>query len=106
MAQGLAAAHADAANRLAPVVTHHSLSTQTIVIAEDGSTAEAVTYFTGVHWGTDEHEGDRFDAYGSYKDSLKVVPGKGLPGASGRWVIVKRELNITRKEGNEDIMGK
>ena len=106
MAQVPVTVQADAADRLAPVVTHHSLSTQTIVVAEDGMTAEAVTYFTGIHWGTNEHEGERFDAHGSYKDSLKLVAGQSVSGANGRWVIVQRELGITRKQGSEDIMGK
>lgn len=87
------------------MTTHHALSTQTIVIGEDGRTAEASTYFTGVHWGNGKHEGESFNAWGKYDDSLILIEGKGaLPGSSGHWVIKKRKLEITKKTGNEGIM--
>lgn len=92
-------------NRLEPVTTHHALTTQTIAIALDGRTAEASTYFTGVHFGTGKWEGQESMAWGRYKDSLVLVEGRGaLPGASGQWLISKREVVIMKRTGEERIM--
>ncbi|KAF2484825.1 hypothetical protein BDY17DRAFT_292448 [Neohortaea acidophila] len=94
--------------RLEPVTTHHALTTQHIVIADDGKTAEATTYFTGVHFGTGKWEGRQSIAWGKYQDGL-VLDGeggkaKGVPGASGRWLIARREVTIMKRTGEERIM--
>ena len=92
--------------RLSLVITQHALTTQTIAISDDGDTAEAITYVTGVHFGTGKWQGQHFNAWAKYTDSLKLIVGTGaLPGSSGKWVIYKRGLVTMHREGNEAIMG-
>ena len=87
------------------MTTQHALTTQTIEIAEDGRYAEASTYFTGVHFGLGKWKGKEVTAWGKYVDRLKLVEGKkSLPGASGQWLIEKRELVFMGRLGEEGVM--
>lgn len=91
--------------RLAPVKTHHALSTQTISISADGKSAEAVTYFTGTHFGQGKWEGKEITAWGKYVDTLTVVEGKeSLPGASGQRLICRREVDLMGRLGEGRVM--
>ena len=93
-------------SRLAPVTTQHALTTQTIELAEDGKTAEASTYFSGIHFGTGKWQGQHVTAWGKYIDRLILVEGrKSIPGASGHWMIEKRELVFMGRLGEEGVMG-
>ena len=93
-------------DRLGPVRTHHNLTTQRILFDDDGTTAHAVTYFQGVHFGQGPHEGRLLCAYGKYIDDLVLQPGdhEGVPGASGIWRIEKRKVAFTQRIGDEKIM--
>ncbi|RYO77889.1 hypothetical protein DL766_006310 [Monosporascus sp. MC13-8B] len=91
--------------RLAPIASQHALTTQTISIAADGKTAEAVTYFTGIHFGQGKWKGKEVTAWGRYVDTLVLFEGKGsLPGASGRWLISRREVVFMGCLGEERVM--
>ncbi|KAF2644261.1 hypothetical protein P280DRAFT_421072 [Massarina eburnea CBS 473.64] len=104
--------------RLGPILTHHSLTTQTIQFpctphSADARTASAVTYFVGVHFGQGPHEGKLLQAWGKYVDEL-VCLGEdgdgedrdrdGVAGASGLWRIGKRTVGFTKRIGDEAIM--
>ncbi|RYP28258.1 hypothetical protein DL767_007308 [Monosporascus sp. MG133] len=91
--------------RLAPVTSQHALTTQTISIAADGRSAEAVTYFTGVHFGQGKWKGEAATAWGKYVDTLALFEGKeSLPGASGRWLISRREVMFMGRLGEQRVM--
>ncbi|RYP22713.1 hypothetical protein DL765_001563 [Monosporascus sp. GIB2] len=91
--------------RLAPIASQHALTTQTISIAADGKTAEAMTYFTGIHFGQGKWKGNEVTAWGRYVDTLVLFEGKeSLPGASGRWLISRREVEFMGRLGEERVM--
>ncbi|KAH7077207.1 hypothetical protein FB567DRAFT_145269 [Paraphoma chrysanthemicola] len=96
-------------NRLGPIRTHHSLTTQSIIFHQNGKGANATTHFTGVHFGQGPHEGKMLSAYGRYMDELVLLPAKdgdleGVPGASGVWRIKSRTVAFTQRIGDEMIM--
>ncbi|KAF2683461.1 hypothetical protein K458DRAFT_419064 [Lentithecium fluviatile CBS 122367] len=96
-------------NRLGPILTHHSLTTQLIQFSADCKTAYAVTYFIGCHFGQGPHEGKVLQAYGRYVDELVCLEAKagdleGVPGASGVWRIKRRTVGFTKRVGEEGIM--
>ncbi|EAT88816.2 hypothetical protein HBI56_039920 [Parastagonospora nodorum] len=96
-------------NRLGPIRTHHSLTTQSVVFRGDGKGATAATHFVGVHFGQGPHEGKMLSAYGRYLDELVLLPAtegnlEGVPGASGIWRIKKRKVVFTQRIGDESIM--
>ena len=83
------------------------MTTQHIVINEDGKTAEATTYFTGIHFGKGKWEGKEVTAWGKYCDTLTLFPdGKSnvLPGSSGQWLVTKREVGFMARMGEEGVM--
>lgn len=93
---------------MGPIVTQHSLTTQSIAFRSD-DTAEVETYFIGLHFGQGPHEGEVLSIYGIYKDEVVRVTGEvngddGVPGASGNWRIKTRVLNFTKRLGDENIM--
>ncbi|KAF2499782.1 hypothetical protein BU16DRAFT_524231 [Lophium mytilinum] len=94
--------------RLGTVVTQHALTTQIIRFNDDGKSASAETYFTGSHFGHGDFEGQAITAYGKYMDELICCEGEapGMPGASGLWLIKKREVRFMKRIGDEDIMKK
>ncbi len=47
----------DRGKRLSPVTSQHALTTQHILLAPDGQSASATTYFTGIHFGKGKWEG-------------------------------------------------
>jgi hypothetical protein len=58
-------------NRLGPIRTHHSLTTQAIRFSESSkNSAYATTHFIGVHFGQGPHDGKALTAYGTYVDEL------------------------------------
>ncbi|KAL6156021.1 hypothetical protein ACJQWK_09985 [Exserohilum turcicum] len=96
-------------NRLGPVRTHHSLTTQTITFGSDAKTAQVMTYFQGVHFGQGPHEGKMLCAYGKYTDNLVLQEAQngdfeGVQGASGIWRIKGRTVTFTQRIGDEKIM--
>ncbi|KAF2832117.1 hypothetical protein CC86DRAFT_280366, partial [Ophiobolus disseminans] len=96
-------------NRLGPIRTHHSLTTQTIVFHSDAKSASSATHFIGVHFGQGPHEGKMLSAYGRYYDELVLLPAEegdleGVSGASGIWRIKSRRVAFTQRIGDEDIM--
>ena len=96
-------------NRLGPISTHHSLTTQTIVVSPDNKTANAVTYFIGAHFGQGPHAGKVLTAYGRYVDELVCLEAsgedlEGVQGADGIWRISKRTVGFTARIGDEMIM--
>ncbi|CAI6341760.1 unnamed protein product [Periconia digitata] len=98
-------------NRLGPILTHHSLTTQRITFGHDSRTAHAVTYFVGCHFGQGPHEGKVLQAWGQYSDELICLDrnsadreGEGVAGASGVWRIAKRTVGFTKRIGDERIM--
>lgn len=82
------------------------MTTQIIEIAEDGLSAKATTYFTGIHFGKGKWEGKEVTAWGKYVDVLQLVTGSTpeVPGASGKWRIVKRECGFMGRLGEEGVM--
>ncbi|KAL5401575.1 hypothetical protein PMIN03_011410, partial [Paraphaeosphaeria minitans] len=98
------------AKRLGPILTHHSLTTASLVFASDGgiATATAATYFVAYHFGQGPHEGKVLQAWGRYVDVLEVQDGdgddEGVPGASGVWRIRRREVGFTKRVGEERVM--
>ncbi|KAI0008747.1 hypothetical protein F4779DRAFT_419236 [Xylariaceae sp. FL0662B] len=91
--------------RLATVTTQHALTTQTISVEADGRNASAETYFTGVHFGKGKWEGKEVTAWGRYLDTLVLVDGDAdIPGATGRWLISRREVRFTKRLGEEGVM--
>ena len=92
-------------SRLAPIRPQHALTTQTITVSPDGGGAEAVTYFTGIHFGQGKWEGKEVTAWGKYTDALVLVRGKeSLPGASGQWLISRRVVTFIGRLGEEGVM--
>ncbi|KAI1084308.1 hypothetical protein F5B20DRAFT_524402 [Whalleya microplaca] len=91
--------------RLAPVTTQHALTTQIITVAVDGKSATASTYFTGFHFGKGKWEGKELTAWGKYLDTLVLADGDAeIPGASGRWLISRREVLFTKRLGEDAVM--
>ncbi|RYP49837.1 hypothetical protein DL768_004529 [Monosporascus sp. mg162] len=91
--------------RLVPVTSQHALTTQTISIAADGKSAEAVTYFTAIHFGQGKWKGKESTVWGKYVDTLILFEGKeSLPGASGQWLISRREVVFMGRLGEERVM--
>nr|POE54485.1 hypothetical protein CFP56_41423 [Quercus suber] len=91
--------------RLTPITSQHALTTQTIEIAEDGQSAKATTYFTGIHFGKGKWEGQQVTAWGKYVDVLQRFEGpREVPGASGKWRIVQRECGFMGRLGEEGVM--
>jgi len=107
--RGVDAIHSAIQNRLGPISTHHSLTTQTIRISPDNKTANTVTYFTAAHFGQGPHSGKVLTAYGMYVDELICLDApngdfEGVQGASGIWRIKKRTVDFTARIGEERIM--
>ena len=87
------------------MTSQHALTTQTIEVAEDGKSANATTYFTGIHFGKGKWQGQQVTAWGKYMDSLVLIESEeSLPGASGHWLIEKRQLEIMGRLGEEGVM--
>ncbi|KAF2178491.1 hypothetical protein K469DRAFT_599056 [Zopfia rhizophila CBS 207.26] len=95
-------------DRLGPIRTHHSLTTQTIVFTDVSKFANSVTYFIGAHIGQGPHEGKVLSAYGKYVDELVCLDAEGdyegVRGASGKWRISRRTVIFTGRIGDEKIM--
>lgn len=90
--------------RLTPITSQHALTTQTIEIAEDGRTATATTYFTGIHFGKGKWQGQQVTAWGKYEDTLILTEDKDIPGSSGHWLISKRVVGFMGRLGEEGVM--
>ncbi|KAK5167121.1 uncharacterized protein LTR77_007851 [Saxophila tyrrhenica] len=92
--------------RLTPVTTQHALTTQHIAIAENGRSANVTTYFTGIHFGQGKWSGSQRTAYGKYIDQLRCVEGiaADVPGASGKWLIERREVLFMGELGEHGVM--
>lgn len=87
------------------MTSQHALTTQKIVIAADGKSAEATTYFTGIHFGQGKWSGKEVTAWGKYVDTLIIVDAKpSLPGSSGTWRISRRETAFMGRLGEEGVM--
>ncbi|KAF2810137.1 uncharacterized protein BDZ99DRAFT_305394 [Mytilinidion resinicola] len=106
--KGIEALESKIRARLGKVVTQHALTTQIITFNDDGKSASAETYFTGSHFGHGAFEGQVITAYGKYMDQLVCCEGAapGMPGASGLWLIKKREVRFMKRIGDEGIMQK
>ncbi|KAF1998036.1 hypothetical protein P154DRAFT_547079 [Amniculicola lignicola CBS 123094] len=107
--KGVAALRDAVNNRLGPIKTHHSLTTQTIIINPASQTANTVTYFIGAHLGQGPHQGKVLSAYGKYVDELVCLDPKegdfeGVQGASGIWRIKRRTVLFSGRVGDEAIM--
>jgi hypothetical protein len=98
----------DTYHRLKPVTTQHALTTQHLVV--NATSANATTYFTGVHLGRGKWEGQLVTAYGKYVDELICVPAAQThnaeieAGASGLWKISKRTVTFFGRVGEEGVM--
>ncbi|QIX00897.1 hypothetical protein AMS68_006414 [Peltaster fructicola] len=90
--------------RLTHITSQHAITTQHIVIAEDGKTAKATSYFTGVHFGQGKWDGKEVTAWGRYIDDLVLVDGVSVPGASGQWLIGAREVQFIKRLGEERVL--
>ncbi|ORY67004.1 uncharacterized protein BCR38DRAFT_472526 [Pseudomassariella vexata] len=91
--------------RLSPITSQHALTTQMLEIAEEGKSAKATTYFTGIHFGKGKWQGKEVTAWGKYVDDLVVVDGNpGVPGASGKWLISRRDVVFMGRLGEEGVM--
>lgn len=88
------------------MTSQHAVTTQHIEIAADGKTADATTYFTGIHFGRGKWEGKEVTAWGKYVDIVTLQEGKegGVPGASGQWLISRREVSFFGRLGEEGVM--
>jgi hypothetical protein len=87
------------------VTTQHALTTQAIEIDQSGKTAKATTYFTGIHFGQGKWQGQQVTAWGKYIDDLQLVEGEqSLAGASGKWLISRREVGFMARMGEEKVM--
>ncbi|KAF2266363.1 hypothetical protein CC78DRAFT_531757 [Lojkania enalia] len=97
-------------NRLGPIRTHHSLTTQIISFhSANPKAASVVTHFIGAHLGQGPHAGKVLTAYGRYMDELVCLEPEGgdyegVSGASGVWRIRKRTVVFTGRVGDEKIM--
>jgi hypothetical protein len=81
------------------------MTTQSISVSADGKTASAKSYFTGSHFGRATREGTVLTAYGIYVDELVCIDGEPtIPGASGKWLIKKREVLFIARIGDEKVM--
>ena len=87
------------------MTTQHALSTQTIEMSKDEKSAEAMTYFSGIHFGKGRWEGQEVTVYGKYIDTLIKDTTKGnLLFPSTRWLISKRELVVMGRTGEVRVM--
>ncbi|KAK6439278.1 hypothetical protein LTR95_004514 [Oleoguttula sp. CCFEE 5521] len=106
--EGVEAIQAKISDRLKHITSQHALTTQTIEIAADGKTAETTTYFTGIHFGQGKWKGQQVTAWGRYVDHfIRVRADEGedvLPGATGKWLIDKRETVFMGRLGEEGVM--
>ena len=59
--------------RLSPVASQHALTTQHIEVAADGKSAQATTYFTGVHFGKGKWEGKEVTVSEHYQNASQSV---------------------------------
>ncbi len=90
---------------LTPVTSQHALTTQHIVIAPSGKAADVTTYFTGIHFGQGKWKGQQVTAWGKYIDRLVCVQdATALAGASGKWLIERREVVFMARLGEEGVM--
>ncbi|KAK3704796.1 hypothetical protein LTR37_013627 [Vermiconidia calcicola] len=91
--------------RLTPITSQHALTTQLIDIDANGKSATATTYFTGIHFGQGKWKGQQVTAWGRYLDTLVLVESEqSLPGASGKWMIERREVVFMGRLGEEGVM--
>lgn len=98
-------------NSLHAITSQHALTTQSIAISASGDTAHATTYFSGVHFGKDEWEGQICTAYGKYIDELVLLKPNSnnfseervLAGARGEWRVKKRTVEFMARIGEEGI---
>lgn len=91
--------------RLTPITSQHALTTQHIQISPDGKSADATTYFTGIHFGQGKWKGQQVTAWGKYVDRLVCTGSEPeLPGASGQWRISRREVTFMGRFGEEGVM--
>ncbi|OQO05533.1 hypothetical protein B0A48_09303 [Cryoendolithus antarcticus] len=108
--EGVPAIQAKISDRevLRHITSQHALTTQTIEIAADGRTAESTTYFTGIHFGQGKWKGQQVTAWGRYVDHFvksEASEGQDIPpGATGRWLIAKRETVFMGRLGEEGVM--
>ncbi|KAK6437604.1 hypothetical protein LTR95_006202 [Oleoguttula sp. CCFEE 5521] len=106
--EGVPAIQAKISDRLKHITSQHALTTQTIEIAADGTTAETTTYFTGIHFGQGKWKGQQVTAWGRYVDHFVKVKLDAvedvLPGATGTWLIDKRETVFMGRLGEEGVM--
>ncbi|OQO02710.1 hypothetical protein B0A48_12239 [Cryoendolithus antarcticus] len=106
--EGVEAIQAKISDRLKHITSQHALTTQTIEMAADGKTAETTTYFTGIHFGQGKWKGQQVTAWGRYVDHFVRVKADAaedvLPGATGRWLIDKRETVFMGRLGEEGVM--
>jgi hypothetical protein len=92
-------------SRLTPVTSQHALTTQHILIAPDGKSADVTTYFTGIHFGQGKWKGQQVTAWGKYVDHLICSGGEAeVLGASGKWRISRREVTFMGRLGEEGVM--
>ena len=95
-------------SRLSPVTTQHALTTQHLTISPDGKSAEATTYFTGIHFGKGKWQGQQVTAWGKYVDQVVCMEGTEgkteVPGASGVWRVARREVVFMGRLGEEGVM--
>ncbi|KAI5205413.1 hypothetical protein E4T39_03126 [Aureobasidium subglaciale] len=93
--------------RLNPVTTQHALTTQHLLLHDNG-TAKATTYFTGVHLGRGKWVGKQVIAYGKYIDELVCVDdapeAEVEQGATGAWRIESRTVVFFGRVGEEGVM--
>lgn len=90
--------------RLRPITSQHAITTQHIEVAEDGKTAKATSYFTGIHFGQGKWKGKEVTAWGRYVDELVLVSGRSVPGVDGQWLISSREVHFMGRLGEEGVM--
>ncbi|KAK7959467.1 uncharacterized protein PG986_004321, partial [Apiospora aurea] len=97
--RGVDAVSATIQGRLKNIPTQHALTTQMVEIQPDGVTANATTYFTGIHFGRGKWQGHHLTSWGSYVDTLVRDDGK-----PGNWLISKRTVLFTERLGEERVM--
>ena len=79
------------------------MTTQIIEIAEDGKSAQATTYFTGIHFGQGKWKGKQVTAWGKYTDSLVPVDDADAGGLR-KWIIKAREVQFFKRLGEEGVL--
>lgn len=74
------------------------------------TSASAITYFTGCHFGSGDYQGQVLTAWGKYIDELVTVPGgsgaegEQMSGSNGFWRIKKRTVGFFYRVGDEKLM--